>query len=68
MKRLEKIFVIGGLVIGGSLLGLGFYFDSQLMRASGVLSLTYPAGVGMKALLEESDRTYFEEKNNNYPR
>jgi len=68
MKRLEKILVIGGLIVGGSLLGLGFYLDSQLMRSSGILSLAYPAGVVLGKIIEEDDEKYLGKYKSVYPR
>jgi len=68
MKKLEKMAAVTALVVGGSLLGLGFYKNSQLMKAGGVLSLTYPIGMAMRKLLEEEDRRYFEEQNKISPR
>ncbi len=62
------MLAIGTLVIGGSLLGFGFYLDNQLMKAGGLLSLSYPAGVCMRKIVDEKDKEYFQENNLIYPR
>jgi len=66
MNRLEKIFVVGGIVVGLSLVGFGCYLDSQLMRFGGVLSGSCSVGLVMREILEQEDKRYLEEKKKQY--
>jgi len=77
MKKLEKIIALGVIVIGGSLLGIGFYRDKKfpheytkngLIKSAGLISLAAVSGLGLRELIEGEDRRYFEEHNKNYPR
>jgi len=67
MKRLEKILVIGTLVLGIGLVSYGLYKEKQLLRGAGLLVSSYPMGMFMRKIMEENDKGY-EEKNNISPR
>jgi len=68
MNKLEKIFAVGGFIVGISLLGLGLYKDKKLSEDYKINWAIKGAGLAMRDLVEGNDKKYFEEKNNNYPR
>ncbi len=63
MKKLEKILLIAGFVIGTSLLAggclaAGHYKDSQYMRIAGLLIDGIGIGVGMGYYIEGMESDY----------
>ena len=81
MNKLEKIFAVGGFVIGFSLLGFGLYRDSKfsddykrdyikntLIKGVGLLSIAVGSGLAIREIMEEENEKYFEEYDENLPR
>jgi hypothetical protein len=80
MNRLEKIFAVGGFVMGLSLLGFGLYRDNKfsddykrdyiintIIKGVGLLSLAVGSGLVIRGVVVEEDRRY-EKKRKIYPR
>jgi len=77
MKKLEKIFVVGGIVIGLSLVGYGLHRDNKfseeytknnIIKGAGLVSFVTGCGLGLGRMLEEEDKRYLKEKKKIYPR
>jgi len=78
MKKLEKILVVGGIVIGLSLVGYGLHRDNKkpdeplvytnsLIKVSGLISFIGGVGFGLGRMLKKEDERYFEEQRKKYP-
>jgi hypothetical protein len=77
MNKLEKIFAIGGLITGFSLLGLGLcredkdkYIKYTIMKGAGLISLAVSSGLLLRELAEDNERGYAEKNKSDdiYPR
>lgn len=68
MKRLEKIFAVGGFVLGVSLIGFGLYRDDKfsenyqrdyiintVIKSAGVLSFGIGTALTMRGMTEKDD-------------
>jgi len=70
MNRLEKIFAVGGFVIGLSLIGFGLYRDNKpfddykeyikntLIKIGGLVSVAVGSGLAFRSMIEEYDKKY----------
>jgi len=78
MNKLEKIFVVGGIVIGLSLVGFGLYRDNKfpeykdyikntIIKGAGLVSFVTGCGLGLGRMLEEEDKRYLKGKKKIYP-
>jgi len=71
MNRLEKIFAVGGFVIGLSLVGFGLYRDnkfpedyikSTIIKGMGLISVAVGSGLAFRSMIEEYDKKYLKGK------